>query len=83
MCEKRRFQSTKSGAGEQFLLQDFRARADMKGLFLFTDTNISTAFGQPLAVAPLSSPSWEESRILLALGRGYRYIYIYIYIYNV
>ena len=32
------FQSTKSGAGEQFLLLDFMAKAHNKGVFLSTDT---------------------------------------------
>ena len=32
------FQSAKSGAGEQFLLLDCRARTSAQGVFLFTDT---------------------------------------------
>ena len=34
------FQSTKSGAGKQFQLQDCRAKARTKGVFLFTDTGM-------------------------------------------
>ena len=33
-------ESTKSGAGEQFLLQDCRAKAGIKGVFVFTGTGM-------------------------------------------
>ena len=33
--------STESGAGEQFLLRDCKARARPKGVFLFTDAGMS------------------------------------------
>ena len=40
MREEISFQSDESGAGQQFLLQDCRAKAGIKGVFLFTDTGM-------------------------------------------
>ena len=41
-CGKTSFWRAKSGAGKQFLLLDCRAQALQKGVFLFTDTGMST-----------------------------------------
>ena len=43
-CREKSFQSTKSGAGEQFLLLDFRAAAHPKGVF-FSQTPVSDRDG--------------------------------------
>ena len=40
ILRKTGFQSTKSWAGEQFLLQDYTAKAGMKGECLFADTGM-------------------------------------------
>ena len=39
--DRQGFQSTKSGAGEQLLLPDCRAKARVKGMLLFTDIGIN------------------------------------------
>ena len=53
---KSSFQSTKSGAGEQFLLQDCRAKAAAQGMFLFTDTGM----GRSPAMRTARARAWPN-----------------------
>ena len=52
-CEKIGFQSTKAGAGQQFLLLDCRARARIEGVFVQTPVLLSQSTGTPLQKTPL------------------------------
>ena len=62
------FESTESGAGEQFLLQDYRAMVDTKGVFLSL-----TLVSQPSHVLESRPPAAtrEARSAKVALSRGW------------
>ena len=72
------FQSTKSGAGKQFLPLDFRTVALRKGVFFFTDTGITR---QPASHHNRAARATSQRTMAVPVHAIYIYIYMHIYIY--